>query len=278
MSTSNDLILYETHDHVTTLTMNMPKRLNGWTMDMMLALKAALERAAADSETRAVILTGSGEYYSAGVNLGAVIKLDHPKVLHRMIVEQNQGLFDLFLDFPKPIVVAANGPAIGASVTSATLCDALLASERATFSTPFAKLGVPPEGCSSIHFERLMGAKTAARMLGAEGWRPTGKEAAEVGLADRVVPHEALLEEARRLAGAWVKEGRARSFRAGSTRQELKEANARESVQVADAFLGPTFLKGQFDFLWKKNKRSQALVFLALWLTRPLWALLLNAP
>ena len=56
--------------------------------------------------------------------------------------------FDMFLDFPKPIIAAINGPAIGASVTSATLCDAIImAEEGATLSTPFARLGVPPEGC-----------------------------------------------------------------------------------------------------------------------------------
>ena len=49
--------------------------------------------------------------------------------------------------------MAANGPAIGASVTSATTCDAILTSEKATFNVPFAALGIPPEGCSSIHFE-----------------------------------------------------------------------------------------------------------------------------
>jgi enoyl-CoA hydratase/carnithine racemase len=58
-------------------------------------------------------------------------------------------LFAMFLDFPKPIVVAVNGPAIGAAVTSATLCDAIFCSTTATFVTPFAALGLPPEGTSS---------------------------------------------------------------------------------------------------------------------------------
>ena len=53
----------------------------------------------------------------------------------------------------QPILIAANGPAIGACVTSATLCDGILASEKATFNVPFAALGITPEGCSSVHFE-----------------------------------------------------------------------------------------------------------------------------
>ena len=74
-----------------------------------------------------------------------------------MIRVNNQAVFDAYLDFPKPIIVAANGPAIGACVTSASTCDAIIASERATFLLPFARLFIPPEGCSSVHFERMLG-------------------------------------------------------------------------------------------------------------------------
>ena len=54
----------------------------------------------------------------------------HPKKLHSMIVVNNEAVFDMFIDFPKPLMIAANGPAIGACVTSATLCDAIIASEK----------------------------------------------------------------------------------------------------------------------------------------------------
>jgi len=86
----------------------------------------------------------------------------HPRAAFEMIVTKNQSLFDAFLNFPKPMIAAVNGPGIGACVTSATLCDAIVASERATFSTPFARLGVPAEGCSSYWFEQIMGKASAA--------------------------------------------------------------------------------------------------------------------
>jgi enoyl-CoA hydratase/carnithine racemase len=192
-----------------------------------------------------------------------------------MIVAQNQALFDLFLDFPKPILVAVNGPAIGASVTSATLCDGIIASEKATFSTPFAALGITPEGCSSVHFARLMGEENAHRMLGSEGWRPGAQEALEAGLVQWVVPHEQLAGEADRIAREWINAGAQRGFLGGSELEELKAVNARESIALADAFLGAPFIKAQAKFLASKKKWGPAAMFLAMLLSRPLWARLL---
>ena len=62
------------------------------------------------------------------------------------------------------------------------------------FSCHFFRLGVPPEGCSSVHFARIMGEANAERMLGKEGWKPIAHEAKEVGLVKEVVPHDRLLD------------------------------------------------------------------------------------
>ena len=268
-------ILTHKQDGVTTLTMNTPERLNGWTMEMMGALKEGFRVAAQDDETSILVLTGADPYYCAGVNLAATLRPGHPRKVHAMIVEYNQALFDVFLDFPKPLLVAVNGPAIGASVTSATLCDGIVASESATFSTPFAALRVTPEGCSSVHFARLMNPANAERMLGAEGWKPTADEALEVGLIQWVVPHDQLKQETHRIAQEWIAAGAQRSFRGGSRRDELKAINARESVKLADAFLNAPFIKAQLAFLWSKKKLGPAATFLALLISRPLWSRLL---
>ena len=268
-------LLTRKQDGVTTLTMNTPERLNGWTMEMMDALKEGFRVAAGDDETSVLVLTGADPYYCAGVNLSAVLRPRHPRKLHATIVELNRALFDAFLDFPKPVLVAINGPAIGASVTSATLCDGIIASEKATFSTPFTALGLPPEGCSSVHFARIMGQANAGRMLGKEGWRPTGEEALEAGLIQWVAPHEKLGQEAHRIAQEWIASGAKRSFRGGSERDELKAVNAAESVALADAFLSAPFIKAQFQFLRSKKKWGPAGMFLAMLITRPLWSRLL---
>jgi len=268
-------ILTHKHDGVTTLTMNTPARLNGWTMEMMNALKDAFRVAALDDKTKVMILTGADPYYCAGVNLAATLRLGHPRKLHAMIVETNQALFDTFLDFPKPVLIAVNGPAIGASVTSATLCDGIIASDKATFSTPFAALGVTPEGCSSIHFASLMGPVNAGRMLGNEGWKPTAAEALEAGLIQWVAPHEELVEEARHIAQEWIASKATRSFRGENGREELKAVNADESKALADAFLSTPFIKAQFRFLWSKRKWVPAAMFLTMLISRPLWSRLL---
>lgn len=270
------LIVCTTEEGVRTLMMNTPKRLNGWTYEMMAALKRSFVDAAADPAVEVVILTGADPYYCAGVNLAGTIKLAHPQKLRELIIEHNQALFDAFLDFPKPILAAINGPAIGAAVTSAALCDAIIASDKATFSTPFARLGIVKEGCSSLLFPRILGEENAARMLEAEGWVPTGAEAEAIGLAERSVPHERLMEEARRIARSWVAEGRARTFRGSSTKEELKATNAVESAALADAFLDTPFLDAQFRFLWSRKKLIPAAMFFALKHTRPLWAMLLG--
>jgi enoyl-CoA hydratase/carnithine racemase len=270
------LLLVQKRDGVTTLTMNAPARLNGWTMPMMDALKEAFIDAARDDETRVLVLTGADPYYCAGVNLAGIFRPMHPRELHRLIVEHNQALFDAFLDFPKPILVAVNGPAIGASVTSATLCDGIIASEKATFLTPFGALRIPPEGCSSVQFERLMGKTNAMRMLGEEGWIPTAKQALDAGLVQWVVAHDQLLDKARRIALDWIANDAPRSYRGGSTRDELKAVNATESVALADAFLSAPFIRGQFKFLWGKKKWGPALMFLFLWLSWPVWSRFLS--
>jgi len=268
---STELVVRSHLDGVTTLRMNNPRRLNGWTRPMMEAVSAAFDAAAADDATRAVVLTGADPYYCAGVNLSAAIGLQHPRKLHAFIRENNQAWFETFINFPKPLLAAVNGPAIGAAVTSASLCDGIIASDRATFATPFAKLGIPPEGGSSLLFPKLMG-DAAERMLGEEGWQPTAAEAKAAGLVQWVAPHAALMDEAQRIAAGWAAEREGRQYRAGVTADELRATNAEESVALATAFLSPPFLMAQYRFLRSKKKWQPAAMFLGLRASHPLWS------
>lgn len=267
---------------VVTMRMNRPKKLNGWTFPMMMELKRLFESIDADPTATAAIITGEGNYYCAGVNLSDTIRPMHPAQLHKLIYKNNKELFEMFLNFQKPIIAAVNGPAIGASVTSATLCDAIVASDAATFSTPFARLGVPPEGCSSVNFERVMGAKNAERMLGPEAWVPTAAEAVEVGIATEVVEcsgdNEKLVRRAQELAQQWLDSGKKRALPHNDDDalfQEFLRVNEQESLDLADAFFATKFLAGQRDFLASRGKTGPARMFQALITTRPLWSMFL---
>jgi peroxisomal 3,2-trans-enoyl-CoA isomerase len=282
-----------------TIQMNRPKQLNAWTKPMMYAIRDELDQTADNDDVKVVILTGKGKYYCAGVNLSSIVmKPMHPGKLHSTIRQMNQELFDMFLDFKKPLICGMNGPAIGASVTSAALCDAIVASSDATLSTPFARLGLPPEGCSSKHFVQLMGDYDAQRMLGGEGWSPTAEEAKGVGLVDKVIPtigvdgdeskkdevqsEKKLMDACEKLATKWIEAGKLRSF--GSTEAtpqmitELKHVNANESIELADAFLSANFLQRQSDFLASQKKTGPAMALSVLCKTRPLWGMLLPDP
>ncbi|MGF1470107.1 MAG: enoyl-CoA hydratase/isomerase family protein [Sandaracinaceae bacterium] len=271
-----DLVETQRADPVVTVTMNDPRRLNGWTREMQEAIGRALAAAAADPDIGAVILTGTGRYYSAGVNLSGALAPAHPRTFRRLARDANYQLFDRFIQFPKPILAAVNGPTIGAATTTAVLCDAILASEEATFSTPFHRVGLPPEGCSSVLFPRLFGEEAAERMLGREGWKPSAAQALEIGLAKEVLAPEALLPRAQELAAQWVAEGRPRTIRGGLPKEELERINAEESEGVADGLLSASFLMGQYRFLRSRKKYGPAMTFLALRATRPLWGQMLR--
>lgn len=280
LSCSSNLVLFAEKNGVATLTLNNAKKFNGWTKPMMLALHDAMRDAAASTSTKVVVLTGSDPYYCAGVDLGGTLRPMMPKDLYETIRATNQKVFDTFIEFPKPLLVAVNGPAIGASVTSSTIADAVIASERATFSTPFSKLGVTPEGCSSVLFDRLLGPVATERMLGPEGWVPTASEAEALGLISRLVPHESLMQEAQAEAEDWIATNRPRTVggkfrRTDELVTELLATNKKESEDLAEAFLAPKFLQAQYDFATEKGKPELARMFWALKTSRPLWSLLL---
>lgn len=233
----------------------------------------ALDEAAASEAVKGVVLTGKGRYYSAGVDLSSILQVTRPSSLVQKIRDSNQRLFETFINFPKPIIVAINGPAVGAAVTSATLTDAIVALEGATFSLPFAKLGVPPEGCSSVRFAEMMGERNAQRMLSAEAWVPTATEAFQAGLIAEVIPGvdtDKLLERAATLCEERIASGVSRRFDATEA-ERLRKINATESAEIANAFVSKKFLGAMYDFNTKRKKKQLAWFFLVAKKLLPLW-------
>eukprot|EP00964_Phaeocystis_antarctica_P000655 scaffold357_cov66-Phaeocystis_antarctica.AAC.1 len=109
---------------IMTITFANQKKLNAWTQPMMQGFFDCLQEAGNRSDVAGVVVTGEGKYYSAGVDLSNVMKPMLPSNLVIYLRDSNQKVFQTVIDFPKPIVAAVNGPALGAAVTTATLMGA----------------------------------------------------------------------------------------------------------------------------------------------------------
>lgn len=269
------LVVTSDSNGVRTLRMNNPKRLNAWNVATQTLLYGEMDAAATDPDVKAVIVTGTGRFYCAGVDLseGFMKAIGHPARTYALIRDNNEMLFKKWIDFPKPIVVAANGSVFGAALTSATLCDRFICSETAEFSTPFNRVAVPPEGCSSYNFTSRLGVRNAEKML-TEDWIPNAAQALEIGLVHEVVAGtpENLQKRAQGIAEELIRTGYQRQ-----ADPKWTEVNARESRELGKAFVSARFIQAQVDYLGDKGKTMPAW---AMWIaktTRPLWSRLLPA-
>jgi len=261
---------------------NNPKKLNAWSQRMMKEKSVALAEAASDPSVKAVVVTGTGKYYCAGVDLSAVLKPMNPKTLVGIIKTQNQALFDTFIDFPKPIFAAINGPAVGAAVTTATLCDGIVANQHATFHTPFQSLGLVPEGCSSVLFPEIFGEEMAKKML-IDGHKLQVTEALEHGMISSITVSDSddvngdveLQDAAVKLAEEYVEKNGIHRKRTAEERLRLKQVNEQESIDLANAFVSENFLRAMESQAERKGNGKVKYSFAALRIARPIWSLLL---
>jgi len=196
----SDTILSALADGVLSLTLNRPDKLNAFNEEMHLALRAGFERAHADADVRAVLLTGAGRGFSAGQDLGDrdPRKGGTPDLGHTIETFYNP-LLRLIRNLEKPVICAVNGVAAGAGANIAFACDITLAARSARFIQAFAKIGLVPDSGGTWSLPRLIGeARAKALALTAE---PLGAEtAADWGLIWRAVDDDKLMEEATALA------------------------------------------------------------------------------
>jgi 2-(1,2-epoxy-1,2-dihydrophenyl)acetyl-CoA isomerase len=198
-------ILTDVSDGIGTLTLNRPEKLNAYTTEMGEELTDVLRAWRDDAAVRAVILTGAGRGFCAGVDLEHLAahqaganaskgpRLGEEDFLRRLPLE--------LVEYPKPLIAAVNGAAVGVGVTMILPCDIRIASEGAKLGLAFVKLGILP-GLGSTHLlSRIVGRAKALELVLTARTIPAA-EALEIGLVNQVVPAEKLMATARETAGA----------------------------------------------------------------------------
>lgn len=194
----SEFVVIEAEDSVVRVGLNRPEKKNALTTEMYAALADALEKADETSGTRVVLLHGTQDCFTSGNDLMdfmSAAALDHSSPVVRFLRNISRA--------KTPLVAAVGGPAIGIGTTMLLHCDLVYAGENARFQLPFVDLGLTPEAASTFLLPQLVGHQRAAECL-LTGEPFSAKAAHEMGLVNRVVPPEELLdfatEQATKLA------------------------------------------------------------------------------
>jgi len=201
-NTAYEQILYNVKNEILTITLNRPERLNAWTRDVMLReCLDAFDRADADDEIRAIIVTGAGRAFCAGVDLTVSYENPDENAGFNAARDRDTGgqIALRIFNCMKPVIAAINGPAVGVGITMTLPMDIRIAADTATFGFVFARRGIVPEACSSWFLPRVVGISKALE------WAYSGRvfsaqEALAGGLIRSIHPGEKLLEVAESIA------------------------------------------------------------------------------
>jgi enoyl-CoA hydratase len=193
---SYKFLLVETSQRIATVTINRPDKLNALCDEMIAELGTLFNALRADPTVGGVILTGGGRAFVAGADIGELATQSAAEGKAR--AQQGQDVFRRIETLPKPVVAAVNGFALGGGCELAMACHIRIASDAAQFGQPEVKLGITPGYGGTQRLPRLVGRSSALAML-LTGDRIDAPEALRIGLVNRVVAADKLLEEARQL-------------------------------------------------------------------------------
>ena len=171
------------------LTFNRPEKMNALTREMYAGLANGLNEAAGDFGVRAVVISSEGDHFTAGNDIADF--MSNPPTNQDSDVARFLGAL---LEFPKPLIAAVKGNAVGVGTTMLLHCDIVIAAPSAKFSMPFASLGLVPEAGSSYLFPQLVGYQRAAKIF-MTGESFSAESALEMGLVASIAEdptHEAL--------------------------------------------------------------------------------------
>lgn len=249
-------LLVSVEGGVAAITLNRPEVLNALTIDLMIALRAALEQAAAADEVRAVLITGAGRSFCAGADLAAAARIKPALKPDHMLRDYYHPVILLMRHMPKPVISAVQGSVAGAGMSLALAADLIIAGESARFLQAFSKIGLVPDAGSSFLLPRLVGDLRARAMM-MLGEPVHADQALRMGLVWQVLPDAELAASARALARrlatmptlalAGIKH-----LLAASGGHSLEEQLELEAEQQARSALTEDFREGVSAFLGKR--------------------------
>ena len=192
-------VTLETKGSIGVLTMNRPEALNALNEQVLRDLDAALDQAEAQEDLLVLILTGAGRSFVAGADIAQMKDLS-PMEAKKFGLYGN-GVFLKLENFPKPVIAAVNGFALGGGCELAMSCDIRVASEKAKFGQPEVGLGITPGFGGTQRLARIVGASNAMELI-LTAKTISAAQAQEMGLVSHVYPPEELMDKAMELAQA----------------------------------------------------------------------------
>ena len=189
----------EQRDRVAVLTIDDPDRKNALSPEMVDAIVDTVGRLDDDASVGALVVTGAGTTFCSGADLGNLVKLTAAEGGDPTEVREIYNGFLAFRDSPLPTIAAVNGPAVGAGMNLALVCDVRITCPGARFDTRFAQIGLHPGGGHVWMLDRLAGPQTTAAMA-LLGERVDGERAVDLGLAWACVDADALVDTAVTMA------------------------------------------------------------------------------
>ena len=233
------LTLLERDGPLALVTLNRPEALNALSPDMLAALCDLLEALDADPQVRVIILTGGPRLFAAGSDIKSMARATSQDILRMDTIRYWQRLRQV----SKPLIAAVSGYAFGGGCELALTCDLIVAAESAQFAQPEIKLGIMPGAGGTQRLAKAIGPYRAMEMV-LTGEPLSARQAFDLGLVNRLVPDERLLEEARELG--WLIASRPplavrlarQALRQGvdTTLNEGLEVERRNFVQLFDTF------------------------------------------
>ena len=215
-------------DHIMTVTLNRPERLNALHPPANAELGEVFDDYAVDDDMWVAIITGAGRGFSAGNDLRYQAEGGE-----RVPTPRGFGGLTSRFDLAKPVFAAVNGVSMGGGFEIALACDIIIASENALFALPEPKVGLAALAGGLQRLPRQIGSKRALGMI-LTGRHVSAQEGYELGFVNTVVPHDQLMDEARKWAG-WTCECAPLSIRASKdvVQRSLDVASLQESLRMS---------------------------------------------